>query len=154
MYKKEKQFIKYRELTTYKYELAEPYSIQTEIRPNEIIQYPAENPYITLYPNGMLCISKGYAWDGASGIAVDTSDFMRPSVIHDSGYQFMRKGLIPISFREYFDTLLRDTALEDGMSWIRAHAVYLAVRTFGEKYATPTDEAEQQDIILEAPKNE
>ena len=86
--------IKYKEIQNYKYEVAERYSIQTEIKPEKDIYEPDEDyPYIALLKDGTLSISPGYEWDGASGIAVDTKNFMRGSLVHDALYQLMRKNL-------------------------------------------------------------
>ncbi|MBK8399456.1 MAG: DUF1353 domain-containing protein [Leptospiraceae bacterium] len=144
--------MKYKEMTNYKYELAERYSIQTEIKPEKDIYEPDEDyPLITLLKDGTLSISPSYAWDGPSGVSVDTKNFMRGSLVHDALYQLMRQKKLSLDYRLYADELLRDICKEDGMSSFRAWYVYKAVRKFGESSASPTDEKEQQEKILEAP---
>lgn len=73
----------------------------------------------------------GYAWDGASGPAVDTESFMRASLFHDILYQMIREGILPKNFRGEADSLMRDVAIEDGMWRIRAMWSYGGVRLFG-----------------------
>ncbi len=144
--------MKYRETTNYKYKLVERESIQTEVKPERDIYEPDEDyPLIALLKDGTLSISPGYAWDGPSGVSVDTKNFMRGSLVHDALYQLMRQKKISLEHRQYADELLRDICKEDGMSSFRAWYVYRAVRRFGESSANPTDEKEQQEIILEAP---
>ena len=52
----------------YKYQLCKTYTIDTAIYPKENIT----TFFIDLNTKGKLTIRKGYAWDGASGIAFDT----------------------------------------------------------------------------------
>lgn len=86
-------------------------------------------PYVSIIDCKLLIKDK-YAWDGASG-AVDSPDFMRGSLYHDSGYQLIREGLLDKSYRKEFDKLLRQVCIEDGMSKFRAFYVYYAVCIFG-----------------------
>jgi len=74
----------------YKYQLYNNYKIKTTIYPKSNIT----TDFIDLDKNGTLTIKKGYAWDGASGIAIDTCNFMRGSLVHDALYQLMRNDLI------------------------------------------------------------
>lgn len=82
-----------------------------------------------------LIVSKGYAWDGASGPAIDTKTIMRASLVHDVMYQLLRDELIPQSWRTYADTLMYRICREDGMSRIRAYYIYWVLRLFGGRYA-------------------
>lgn len=84
---------------------------------------------------GTLLIKKGYCWDGASGPAIDTANFMGASLVHDALYQLMREGVIPRSFRKTADKILREICLADGMSKPRAWWVYIAVRIGAGKSA-------------------
>ena len=144
--------IKYRELKNYKYEVAEGCSIQTEIKPTQDIFEPNEDrPFIVLGKNGILSIFPGYAWDGASGIAIDTKNFIRGSLVHDAFYQLMRQSKLGLEHRDYADRLLQKICKEDGMSAFRANNVYYAVKMFGESSAAPTNQKEIQETILEAP---
>lgn len=144
--------MKYTELKNYKYKLAESYTIKTDLKPKQDIYEPnADKPFIKLSTNGILYIFAGYAWDGASGIAIDTANFLRGSLVHDALYQLMRQGKIGLENRDYADRLLQKICKEDGMSSFRANNVYYAVKMFGESSAAPTNQKEIQEIILEAP---
>lgn len=144
--------IKYRELKDYKFEVAEYFYLQTEFRPSKDIQVFSNGKLVlSLSTSGLLEIFPGYAWDGASGIAINTKNFIRGSLVHDVPYQLMRMGLLPLSQRDKADRLLQKICIEDGMSTFRAWYVYKTVSAFGEKYARPTDKKEKQDEILEAP---
>jgi len=146
--------VKYRE--GYKYQIVADYSIQTEICP------PADivTLYARLTAKGLLTLRAGYAWDGASGPAVDTPDFIRPSLVHDGFYNLMRDGLLDLGWREEADRLLQRLFTEDakkvkrpwGTGWlkhlapIRAWWIYRGVRLGGEGSAKW-----QEPVILEAP---
>jgi hypothetical protein len=145
--------IKYRELKDYKYELTENFSYPVEI--DTLIDYTKSNLglhlYVSITNNGFLKVRSGYCWDGPSGISFDTKNFMRGSLVHDAMYQLIRQRVLPESYREYADQLLKKICIEDGMSKFRAEYVYRAVRLFGQSSARPQPEKENQDIILEAP---
>lgn len=113
----------------YKYQLAKNYVIFLE----QIPAHDIESEYVELTKGGRLTVSKGYAWDGPSGPAIDTKNFMRGSLVHDALYQLMREQkLDPRYWRVVADNLLRKLCREDGMSWIRAWWVYKSVRAFAK----------------------
>ena len=116
----------------YKYQLDDTVSVFVEFL-GEI-----DKKYITL-KEGRLTIKSGYAWDGPSGPAFDTRNFMRGSLVHDVLYQLMREGSLPRTARKYADELLRQMCLEDGMSWVRAWWVYRGVRMFAAKASLPSN---------------
>lgn len=126
--------ILYKKRRNYKYTLFADYQHQTELRIDRTIEIP---PVIVLESNGLLTIKKGYTWDGPSGPAIDTSNFMRGSLVHDVLYQLMREELIGQEHREYADKLLQEICLEDGMSKARAWLVYQGVRLGGASSAAP-----------------
>jgi hypothetical protein len=126
----------------YKYQLAETYVVQTKLRPPKEINHS----FLQLTVGGLLTVKSGYAWDGPSGPTIDTSDFMRGSLVHDGFYQLMREGLLPESYREQADSELKCICLEDGMWDFRADYVYHAVRGFGSSSA-----ALAPDPIITAP---
>ena len=73
----------------------------------------------------------GYEWDGASGPALDTANFMAASCIHDLLYQLMREPLEVIDRKKYrkkADQIMKNICLANGMSRIRAWWVYTGVR--------------------------
>ncbi len=86
-----------------------------------------------------LTIAAGYAWDGASRPAINTTNFRNGSLVHDVLYQMMREGAIPATEenRKRADQILREICREDGMSRVRAAWVYWAVQTFAKRPATP-----------------
>ena len=117
----------------YKYQLHESYEVTVRINPPEDIK----TDYISLNQTGHLVIGKGYAWDGPSGPTIDTSNFMRGSLVHDALYQLMRmEHLSDELHRKTADEELKRICLEDGMSSIRAWWVYLSVRQFGGRSAS------------------
>lgn len=101
-------------------------------------QYPqparAANGLVALDSYGWLTISAGYFWDGASGPAIDTADFMRASCAHDALYLLIREGRIDHRHRKAADQLMRRLAREDGMGAFRAWYAYRAVRWAGGNY--------------------
>lgn len=123
------KYIRYTE--GYKYQLEEDHRVQTDITP----VVPGGNRFVQLTLDGLLLIRAGYAWDGASGPAIDTPSFMRGSLVHDALYQLIRLGVVPSAGgRQQADQLLRQIVLEDGMWALRAWWVYHAVRLFGGQY--------------------
>lgn len=122
----------------YKYQLVNTCITTIGIKP----PYNIEHDYISLATDGTLTIRRGYAWDGPSGPTFDTKNFMRGSLVHDSLYQLIGEGLLPLSDREQADCELRRICIEDGMSAIRAWWVYQAVHWFGNTAAaTPEKDA-------------
>ncbi len=125
--------MRYRELHGYKYELVDTVMVQTDITGLDI-----DTEYIALFENGQLFVKLGYAWDGASGPAIDTKTIMRGSLVHDSLYQLMREGhLDRTKYRDAADQLLRKICLEDGMWKVRANWVYWAVKSFAKRSSEP-----------------
>lgn len=91
-----------------------------------------ETDYIRLTPDGELTAKRGYAWDGASGPAINTPNFVRPSLFHDVLYQLIRERLLPETMRDQADAILKALCLEDGMWRVRAAWVFWAVREHGK----------------------
>ena len=116
----------------YKYQLARTYSIKLGIAG------AADTLFFTLW-KGDLTIREGYAWDGPSGPAIDTANFMRGSLVHDVLYQLIREGYLPESSRELADRILQRICKEDGMSALRAWWVYTGVRFGGGPAANPAN---------------
>jgi len=94
------------------------------------------NRFVTLRDDGLLYIAAGYAWDGASGPAINTKSFVRASLVHDALYQLIRLGVVATDDRVIADRLLRDILIKDGtrLEAVRAQWVYAAVRWFGGTY--------------------
>ena len=128
----------------YKYQLVKNYEIDTMIFPGRDI----ETYYINLNMMGTLTIKSGYAWDGPSGPAIDTLNFMRGSLVHDALYQLMREGILNANWRKRADEELRRICREDGMSWIRAWWIYYGVRKGAGFAADPKNKRP----VLKAPR--
>jgi hypothetical protein len=139
--------ITYRSLRGYKYQLMEPYSVETQIAIDANAAAP--HGWVKLSKSGRLTLKKGYAWDGPSGPAIDTPDFLRGSLVHDALYQLMRQRLMATRFRKRADVLLWMMCIEDGMPKVRANYVYHAVRAFGAGSARPPRKPRQ--VRLTAP---
>jgi len=127
----------------YKYELSEDYTV---VLPLSIPKGIATDWFI-MSDTGVLTVIRGYAWDGPSGPAIDTGNFMRGSLIHDVLYQMMREGLLSQDYRMIADEILRVICLEDGMCTLRAWWVYHGVRLG----AGPCSRPENDRPIKEAP---
>ena len=110
----------------FKYKIIKPYEIYTKIK-NHFVQ----SSFIVLHKDGTLLFQRNYTWDGPSGPALDTPNFMRGSLVHDGLYQLIREKHLNIYRKKYADKLLRDICLEDGMNIFRAYYVYYAVKWFG-----------------------
>lgn len=128
----------------YKFQLEDEYEHDTGMRPAT----QGGNRFVRIDAFGILTIAPGYAWDGASGPAIDTPDFIRGSLVHDALYQLMRLGVLSKDRdRRRADELLREIVLEDGMWPVRAWWVYHAVRVFGGHYMRNV-----HDDVLTAPR--
>lgn len=120
--------IDFRKLTKYKYQLNSEYRYQTVIMPaNDLV-----SDFVDLNASGLLIIKKYYAWDGASGPAIDTKTILRGSLVHDALYQLLSLELLDRKFKDDIDLLFQKICLDDGMSRFRAWYVYKAVCWFGK----------------------
>lgn len=118
----------------YKYQLDKPASALTAVVGFDvrIPLYPGSaESWVELTTEGVIRIRHGYSWDGASGPAIDTPDFMLGSLVHDALYQMIHEGILPRSARKAADQTLRDLCKAEGMSAFRRWYVYIAVRAFG-----------------------
>lgn len=94
-------------------------------------------PFLQLWPNGKMRILEGYAWDGPSGPAFDTKNFMTPSMVHDALYQLMRNKVLPLDpYRKIADELMYKMCRDRGMCAPRAWWCKRGVRRFGEGSAS------------------
>ncbi|MDP7265822.1 MAG: DUF1353 domain-containing protein [Candidatus Thermoplasmatota archaeon] len=135
----------YRKLGKYKYQLMGDYVIKIDIKPSQNIDFE----FISLSTDGALTIRKGYAWDGASGPAIDTREIMRGSLVHDVLYQLMRLSALNHKVhRKPADQIMKDICLEDKMCSFRAWYVYQGVHLFAEHSARPRKEPEVEIICV------
>lgn len=142
---KESNRVEYRRMPAYKYQTVKPLVFLTDICPDEEIQHP----FFTLQKDGVLTVNAGYAWDGASGPAIDTKSFLRGSLAHDVFYQMNQLRLpIPLDWKDKADDLLARLVCEDGMSKLRCWWVRKSVGIFGR--GLPRD-LNQFDETLIAP---
>ena len=132
----------YRSLKNWKYEL-----LKTEITNVGIIE-DVTSMYFLLGNDGTLYIYHGYAWDGASGPAIDTENFMRGSLVHDCLCQMISEGYLDRKYRKRADEILREICLEDGMSKFRAWYYYNAVRIFGARSLNKKNYPEREVIEI------
>lgn len=117
----------------YKYQLLDDVSLDTGV--TGFVHY---GPLLEFQPTGILRILAGYAWDGPSGLTIDTEDFMGGSLIHDGMYQLMREGVLDWRIHRLIaDLMLRNICMEDGMLLARALYVFRGVRVCGEMSAMP-----------------
>ena len=69
--------------------------------------------------NGIICLSTGYAWDGASGPCPDTVSVMKASLLHDALCQLVRHNLLPRSEKDHIDDVFYNQCIKDGVpKWI------------------------------------
>lgn len=82
---------------------------------------------------GELCIKDKYWWDGPSGPAIDTPNWLWASLVHDALYQAMKTGLIPFTrkHRRWADSEMRRILEDQGMPKFRRWYSWAAVRAFG-----------------------
>lgn len=114
----------------------------TPIKP--VGRYEIDTDFIRLDMFGNLTIRAGYCWDGPSGPAIDTPNFMCPSLVHDALYQLIRMGLLPEWEKDKIDDFLKKMCRARNMSGIRAWWVRVGV-WFG-KGATKPSERDQIKI--------
>ena len=140
--------IRYRDLRSYGYVLAERAVCETGIRLDVAVTVAG---YVHMAVDGTLLVAADYAWDGPSGPALDTPSFMRASLFHDALYQLMRARLLGDRYRAPADALMRRIALEDGMSAARAWWTWAGVRAGGGWAAKPRAGREAQAVVRTAP---
>ncbi|MGK0237862.1 MAG: hypothetical protein ACI92G_001326 [Candidatus Pelagisphaera sp.] len=116
-------------LSGYKYQLHKDY----EYLLNFDTKAEAVLNKIEIKGNRMI-LRKGYGWDGASGPAIDTKNFMRGSAIHDALYVLMAHGVLEQEeFKDHCDQEFMRILAKDGMPRLRRMYVYQAVKQFGIK---------------------
>lgn len=128
--------IRFEEVGVWKYRLVDSFHIDTGLNPGTDLSLC--NDLLCLSGSGILSLQEGYAWDGPSGPAIDTPDWMRGSLVHDALYQFMRESLLPLSYRKPADQIMRRLLLADGMPAFRAWYSYVGVRIGGLPSAKPS----------------
>ena len=87
-------------------------------------------PFFTLDDTGVLFITEGYTWDGASG-ALDTADFMYGSMVHDALCDLMADGALPKSLWNAAAVEMFLLNRKCGMGVVRAAYTFTAVALWG-----------------------
>jgi len=118
----------------YKYILDTDFTYQTRMLP---LKPAIIDQWVSLSPSGVLHISKGYAWDGASGPVFDTKTVMRASLVHDALYQLMREEVLDARWLHAANDELYRICLADGMSKFRAWYIHQGVEWFGHYFIIP-----------------
>ena len=134
-------FVRYK--SGYLYQTVADYIVDVSIFPKKAI----ETYFLSLTEDGLLKIKRGYSWDGPSGPAIHTKNFIRGSLIHDALYQLIRLNKLSTNFRLNADKELQYACKKDGMCSLRAWWVYKAVRLFAVSAASP----ENAKKVLKAP---
>jgi hypothetical protein len=119
----------------YKFQLREPFYFKTPIKPGQDIG----TDLVRLKSDGWLIIDRYFAWDGASGLAVNTKTNIRAVLVHDAIYYLMRMGLLPTSHRQLADKLLSEMMIVDGACKARASMYEAIVKKFGGRYSDPAN---------------
>ena len=136
---------RYRNLKNYKYQLVCDYDISIAIKPRDNVR----TQFIDLDTQGALTIKNGYAWDGPSGLGIDTRSFMRASLVHDALYQLMRAEYLDYRIQQRAaDDFLRVLCVEDGMWKLRAWFNCMMLRLFGKMSARPAPEPKDEIICI------
>lgn len=94
--------------------------------------YPTTRDGVTIdWSVPCIRIPRGFQWDGPSGPAVDTADWMRASCVHDALYGAFVDNVLPAGNRAAADREMLAILREDGMGWFRYSYSWLAVHLFG-----------------------
>ena len=100
--------------------------VKTAIRPGRLIC----TSWLVLLPDGWLLVRPGYAWDGASGPAINTENWRLPSLVHDALCQLVGAGLLGIEWEpaihDEMHRLLRKKRMNAVRAWYSREAVRLA----------------------------
>lgn len=117
----------YRSLRPYKYQLTQTLRFDEVFK----IDKSVRTDYVYIKENGTVFVTRGYAWDGATGFP-DIESIMMPSLVHDALTQLMNEGIIPMRLRPQADKLLYKMCLKEGMNPLLARCVYGAVRLWSK----------------------
>ena len=90
-------------------------------------------PDIEYWSSGKLVVKAFYEWDGPSGPAIDTDNFMDGSLVHDALYDLMRRKLLTprIWWRLLADNEMFRQCKKDKMHIVRRCYTWVGVRLVG-----------------------
>jgi len=114
----------------YKYQMRMNAVAESRIRPGKLINHE----YFSISVDGVILVRRGYAWDGASFIAIDDPGTIYASVFHDAGYQAIRLQLLDPVWRKELDRMYESLCIEGRVNPARAKAHYAALRIGGGYY--------------------
>ena len=120
---------KFRKGGSKKYVLTELYDDRLHFGPKTDI----DTGYCVFLRGGRIFINAGYEWDGPSGPAIDTDNFMDGSLVHDVLYQLMREEELKPRWRYRLkaDNEMFRQCKKDNMSLPRRCWTWLGVRLGG-----------------------
>ena len=101
-----------------------------------IFGYEIMTDLILLRKDGWMLVEPYFAWDGASGPAIDTRTNMRASHLHDALAALMRKGLLPMDCIERSNAALKRIMIIDG-AWSARAKLYKFVLDRTSFWANP-----------------
>lgn len=133
----------------YKYELAEPYFLESGFLVKEL---NCCCRFVSIKDH-KLSIDKGYAWDGSSipfkkWLPWDSDKYCKKaSLVHDAFYQLMRLNLLDRKHKDAIDRMYESLCMWGGMPPRQAARRYWAVKHFGARTLKPRYYPEKQ--ILE-----
>lgn len=114
----------------YKYQLRQDAQAESGI----VLAAPVSHEYFDISESGLITVKRGYAWDGASSVAIDDPGTIYASLFHDAGYQAIRCGLIDGKWRRELDRMYMNLCIAGGVPAFRAQAHYYALRMVGGYY--------------------
>lgn len=117
----------------YKYQSRNDMIVKTFIYPKQDIV----TDLIILRTDSWMWVSRYFAWDGCSGLAIDTDTNMRGGLFHDACAALMRMDKIPLECKLLSNDLIRRLMIEDGAFEFRAK-VYELVLDKLEYWAKPS----------------
>ncbi len=83
--------------------------------------------FVELAADGKLTVKSGFAWDGVTGLAFDTRNFMRASLVHDALFLLLRHTGENLALHERADDLFLNIAKKDGVNAFRARLHYTSL---------------------------
>ena len=88
-----------------------------------------------------MIVKNGYAWDGTSGLIIDTDGNLRASLVHDALYQLMRNGKLKPrkKYRDKVDKLFRRMCKDDNVLSPIAQLYYEASKKLGNPSTEPAN---------------
>lgn len=129
------------------YQLVEDYSVQTEFL--GFGDKSSQHGRVKIANDGMLTISNGYCWDGASGPVIDRDSNMRAGLVHDALYQLMREDVLNHHHWKRADKEYGKILKEDGAYGFVIAIDLAGLKLVGGRYANP----KMRKKVFHAPKN-